>query len=76
MDCSSAWKAAITVALGGLGKHEMKTQGEDGSFFLEPKLTMVISQCQDYESVACALRSGLLKTELKEKQEKQPQDFA
>ena len=29
-----------------------------------------------YDSVACALRSGLQKTELKEKQEKQPQDFA
>ena len=28
---------------------------------------MVISQCKDYESVACALRSGLLKTELREK---------
>ena len=32
-----------------------------------------ISQCQDHGSIACALRSGLLKTELKEKQ---PQDFA
>ena len=54
--------------------------GDDGSFFLEPMLTMVINQCQDYESIACALRSGLLKTELKEKQpqdqKKQPQDFA
>ena len=37
------------------------------AFFLEPMLTMVISQCQDHESVACALRSGLLKIELKEK---------
>ena len=40
---------------------------------LESMLTMVISQCQDHGSVACAMRSGLLKTELKEKQ---PQDFA
>ena len=37
---------------------------------------MVISHCQDRGSIACALRSGLLKTELKEKQEKQTQDFA
>ena len=35
------------------------------AFFLELKLTMVISHCQDHGSVACALRSGLLKTELK-----------
>ena len=49
------------------------SQGDDGSFFLEPMLTMVISQCPDYGLVACALRSGLLRTELKEKQ---PQDFA
>ena len=31
---------------------------------------MVISQCQVYGSIACALRSGLLETELKEKQPK------
>ena len=68
MDCNSAWWAAITVALGGLGEHEMKTQGDDGSFFLEPKLTMVISQCQDYGMITCALRSGLLKTDCKKKQ--------
>ena len=41
---------------------------------------MVISHCQDYESIACALRSALLKSELKEKQpedwKKQPQDVA
>ena len=55
---------------GGLGKHGRMTQGEDGSFFLELKLTMVISQCQDYGMCACVLRSGLLKAGLKEKQEK------
>ena len=33
-------------------------------------LTMVISQCQDHGSAACALRSALLKTELKEKTRK------
>ena len=32
------------------------------AFFLEPKLTMVISHCQGRGSIACALRSGLLKT--------------
>ena len=47
----------------GLGKHDMMTQGADGSFFLEPKLTMVISQCQDYGMCACVLRSQLLKAE-------------
>ena len=31
---------------------------------------MVISHCQDHGSIACALRSGLLKAELKEKQPK------
>ena len=31
---------------------------------------MVISHCQDHGSVACALRSGLLKTELKENNHK------
>ena len=36
--------------------------------FLEPKLTMVISQCQDYGMFACALRSGLLQTGCKKKQ--------
>ena len=51
-------------------EHGLMSQGFDGSFFLslEPMLTMVISQCQDHRSIACALRSGLLKTELKEKQ--------
>ena len=44
------------------------SQGDDESFFREPMLTMVISHRQDRGSVACALRSGLLKTELKEKQ--------
>ena len=38
VDCYSAWQAAITVALGGLGEHGhgLKSQGDDGSFFLEP----------------------------------------
>ena len=65
-----AWLAAINVPLGGFGKHGLMSQGDNGSFFLEPMLTMVISQRQDHESVACALRSGLLKIELKEKQQK------
>ena len=34
VDCSSAWWAAITAALGGLGEHSLMSQGDDGSFFL------------------------------------------
>ena len=54
-----------TSRLAGLGTWSDVT-GDDGSFFLEPMLTMVISQCQDYGMIARALRSGLLKTELRE----------
>ena len=46
----------------GLGKHDMMTQSEDGSFFLEPMLTMVISHCEKCGSGACTMRIGLLKT--------------
>ena len=31
-------------------EHGLMSQGDDGSFFLEPMLTMVISQCQDHGS--------------------------
>ena len=33
VDCSSAWLAAINVLLGGLGKHGLMSQGDNGSFF-------------------------------------------
>ena len=54
MDFPSAWQAAITATLGGVMGHDMRTQGDDGCFFFEPKLTVVISHRQDHGSVAGA----------------------
>ena len=38
----------------GLVEHDLRAQGDDGSFFLSQMLTMVISHRQDHRSVAGA----------------------
>ena len=40
--------------MGRLVEHDLRTQSDDGCFFLEPMLPMVISNCQDRGSVTGA----------------------
>ena len=39
---------------GQIGTRDDDARQEETPFYLEPKLTKVISQCQDYKSVASA----------------------